>query len=583
MAAAAVLFAYQSRFDFAVPRNCASGMWLWMGIMALLRPISLMIFTGYRIVWRFLRVQDLTILLLASLPASLLLLTLRLSMRQASLFVAVPLGVIAFEFAMFVALATGARGLRRIFYEEIRSIADKRKQAVVLGTEDTLAAALGQIRAFPELEVVGLVTPGKHLRGFEIARVPVIAEPLELGSLLRHGLIDVVLIADASPEWIGDAISTAGTFGTDVRVLPSAANVMRGDVRVAAPVAPERVLGERKMLAPRPEIFHVYQERVVLVTGAGGSIGSEISRQVAELGISRLLVLDNDENSIFELQHEMESNEIEAELVPIVGDIRDERLLERVFARYRPDIVLHSAAYKHVPVMEANASEAVLNNILGTRHVVDAALDFSSERFVMISTDKAVRPASVMGATKRAAEMLVQSRVTSTRKTRLACVRFGNVVGSRGSVVPIFLKQIAEGKPVTITDQRMSRYFMTIKEAVRLVLEASSLDCTGGIYMLEMGAPVAIIALARHLIEMSALRPETDVAIEITGIRPGEKLHEALCCDESRVFPTDFPRVFSVGAEDLPDDFEISLAELEQAALERRDAEVIEKLRKLAS
>lgn len=583
MAAAAVLFAYQSRFDFAVPRNCASGMWLWMGIMAILRPISLMIFTGYRTVWRFLRVQDLTILLLASLPASLLLLTLRLSMRQASLFVAVPLGVIALEFAMFVALATGARGLRRIFYEEIRSIADKRKQAVVLGTEDTLAAALAQIRAFPELEVVGLVTPGKHLRGFEIARVPVIVEPLELGSLLRHGLIDVVLIADASPEWIGDAISTAGKFGTDVRVLPSAANVMRGDVRVAAPVAPERVLGERKMLAPPPEIFDVYQERAVLVTGAGGSIGSEISRQVAELGISRLLVLDNDENSIFELQHEMESNEIEAELVPIVGDIRDERLLERVFARYRPDIVLHSAAYKHVPVMEANASEAVLNNILGTRHVVDAALDFSSERFVMISTDKAVRPASVMGATKRAAEMLVQSRVTSTRKTRLACVRFGNVVGSRGSVVPIFLKQIAEGKPVTITDQRMSRYFMTIKEAVQLVLEASSLDCTGGIYMLEMGAPVAITALARQLIEMSALRPEKDVAIEITGIRPGEKLHETLCCDESRVFPTDFPRVFSVGAEDLPDDFEISLAELEQAALERRDAEVIEKLRKLAS
>lgn len=582
MAVAAVWLAYQLRFDFAVPRKYASGMWFWATVMALSRPFSVKIFTGYRTVWRFLRVQDLTILSLASLPISVLLLILRVSARPLFSFADIPLGVIPLEFSAFVAMATGARGLRRLVYEEIRPISDDRKQALVVGTEETLAAALAQIRAFPELHVVGLVVPGRHLRGVEIARVRVIGEPSELGSLLRPGAVDVVMIADASPEWIPEAISTAGEFATDVRVLPSAANVMRGEVRVAAPVIPERVLGERNMSPPPPEIFDVYQERVVLVTGAGGSIGSEISRQVAELGVARLLVLDNDENSIFELQHKMESDEIETEIVPIVGDIRNERLLERVFTRYHPEIVLHSAAYKHVPVMEVNASEAVLNNVLGTRNVVDAALDFSSERFVMISTDKAVRPVSVMGATKRAAEMLVQSRVTSTRKTRLACVRFGNVVGSRGSVVPIFLKQIAEGKPVTITDERMSRYFMTIQEAVQLVIKASSLDCTGGIYMLDMGNPVAITALARKLIEMSGLKPEKDVSIEITGIRPGEKLQEALCCDESQIFPTDFPHVFSVGAEELPDDFEISLAELEQAARERQDTEVIEKLRRLA-
>lgn len=224
----------------------------------------------------------------------------------------------------------------------------------------------------------------------------------------------------------------------------------------------------------------------------------------------------------------------------------------------------------------------VLNNVLGTRNLVDAALDFGSERFLMISSDKAVRPVSVMGKTKRIAEMLVQNRVNSARETRLARVRFGHVVGSRGSVVPIFLKQIAEGKPVTITERRMSRYFLTIKQAVQLVLETSSLDSTGGIYMLEMGNPLAVTTLAPEVIEMSALRPEKDVPIEITGIRPGEKLKRFAAM--SRAFsPQNFRISLSVGTEELPEDFAISVAELEQAALERQDAEVVEKLGKLAS
>ena len=323
-----------------------------------------------------------------------------------------------------------------------------------------------------------------------------------------------------------------------------------------------------------PAVKDAFAGRCVLITGAGGSIGAELSRQVAQLPVSQILLLDQNENSIFEVHHELHSvSGVEA--VPLVADIRDRDRIRSVLAAYRPHIVLHAAAYKHVPMMERNCTEAVLNNVFGTRCLAEAALEFNAERFLMISTDKAVNPTSIMGATKRLAELVVQrlagSQNGAPHRTRCACVRFGNVFGSSGSVVPIFLQQIAKGGPVTLTDAEMTRYFITVSEAVHLVLQATILGREGELYMLEMGDPVKIETLARNLIESSGLRPGIDIEIRITGVRPGEKLHEQLWDDGARVEATEFPRVLAVHLPPGPKDLDSQLRELEAAARARNE------------
>jgi FlaA1/EpsC-like NDP-sugar epimerase len=290
--------------------------------------------------------------------------------------------------------------------------------------------------------------------------------------------------------------------------------------------------------------------------------------------VERVVLLDQDENAMFQVHSELSSN-ARLQLVPIIADIRDRDRMAAVFARHRPDVVLHAAAYKHVPMMEHNCSEAVLNNVLGTRILAETAIDFGSERFLMISTDKAVNPSSIMGATKRMAELTVQHlalrQAEHKKPTRCACVRFGNVMGSNGSVVPIFLRQIAAGGPVTITHEDMTRYFMTIPSAVQLVLQATTLGSNGEIYMLDMGDPVKITTLARRLIEMSGLRPGHDIQIRFVGTRLGEKLHEQLWSDSATVNPTGFPSVLRVEPSPPPIDFEELLGMLEAAALTRND------------
>jgi FlaA1/EpsC-like NDP-sugar epimerase len=344
---------------------------------------------------------------------------------------------------------------------------------------------------------------------------------------------------------------------------------------------------------PDGEVIPAFRDRTVLITGAAGSIGSELARQVSALPVARLILLDRDENSMFELTRSLElaARELPSSrplIAPVIGDIRDQELIRHTFTEFQPDIVLHAAAYKHVPMMEANPCEAVLNNVTGTRILIDAAMHFGSERFLLISTDKAVETASVMGATKRLAELLIQQRAKaglkiddSERRTALASVRFVNVIGSRGSVVPIFRQQIEAGGPVTITDPRMTRFFMPVERAACLLLEAATLPDTGYIYSLETGDPVNIAALARHMIEAAGLSPDKDIAIEITGVRPGEKLSERLHGDAESLVSTRFrgiDRVHSIAPPTLDPG---KLEELESAASRRDGKRVLELLQEL--
>jgi FlaA1/EpsC-like NDP-sugar epimerase len=332
-----------------------------------------------------------------------------------------------------------------------------------------------------------------------------------------------------------------------------------------------------------PSVVECLTGKTVLVTGAGGSIGSELVRQVAGAPLRKLILLDQDENAIFELLGELGSR---SQFQPVIADIRDRAALHALFARERPEIVLHAAAYKHVPMMEVNPCEAVLNNVMGTRILAEAALAFGVERLVMISSDKAVRPSSVMGATKRTAEVVIQqiarqAELTGSGNTQFACVRFGNVLGSRGSVLPIFMKQIEQGGPVTVTHEEMTRYFMTIPQAVHLVLQAATLASRGHVYMLDMGDPVRIINFAREVIRLAGLTPDKDIEIRIVGTRPGEKLHEQLWREDADVAPTGFDQIYRVRAEEPPPSFQELLVILERAAQEHRSDDIRELLRQM--
>jgi FlaA1/EpsC-like NDP-sugar epimerase len=574
LSSVALWLAFQLRFDFDVPLRHQQVMWLWALVLPILRPLCLWAFGIYARIWRYFDLGDALMFSFAALPPTGVLFVVRATAAPTHWSARIPFSAILAEYCVFVLLALTARGARRMLHEASRGNG-KRTRTLVVGTEEGLASALRQVSLFPDIAVIGLLTSDTSLHGSQIAGFTVIDAPLALPERLASGSVDLILIADADVDCIGKTVATAMDFGVEVRLLPSAANIVRGDVRVSTAPKPELALN--LTLLPQaqahPDVVESFRGRTVLITGAGGSIGSELSRQVSRLPVAKILLLDHDENSIFEIHGELTATG-KTNLVPLVADIRDRERIWSIFAKYHPQIVLHAAAYKHVPVMEHNCAEAVLNNVVGTRTLAKAAISFGAERFLMISSDKAVNPSSMMGATKRMAELLVQHLARQNgngKPTRCACVRFGNVMGSRGSVIPMFLRQIANGGPLTITDAEMTRYFMTIPEAVQLVLQAATLGSTGEIYMLDMGDPVKITTLARRLIEMSGMRPEEDIEIRFVGARPGEKLHEQLWTDSANVTATLFPRVMRIQPPPPSEQFDSHLTALETAAMTRND------------
>ena len=572
-----VWLAYQLRFDFVVPSGHREILWLGALSFAVLQPLCLTLVGAYRGIWRHFNLDDAVVFALGILPPTALAFLVRIiwptPIRKSGL----PLSVIVANYGVFLLLGLGTRGLRRFLYEASLK-GGRRKRTLLVGSEEGLASALRQAPLNPDIFIVGLLTADEELHGSRIGGFEVMGDLASLPRRLVSGEIDLVLISDADPEVIGGVVETAMHFAVEVRLLPSAAKIISGDIRVSAQPKPELAVAQSVTLTEQthPLVVEAYSGKSVLITGAGGSIGSELARQVSRLPVSRLVLLDQDENAMFRIHGELCGKTLGL-LVAVVGDIRDGDLIKSTFRAHQPQIVLHAAAYKHVPVMEGNCAEAVLNNVLGTRTLAEAARASGAERFLMVSTDKAVNPSSMMGATKRMAELLVEHLArgqNNGKGTRYACVRFGNVLGSAGSVVPIFLQQIASGGPVTITDAEMTRYFMTIPEAVHLILQASTIGSNGDVYMLDMGDPVKITSLARRLIEMSGLRPDHDIEIKFVGTRPGEKLHEQLWTDSACVSPTSFSRVLNIQPSAPPDDFHYHL-ELLEAAASTRDDELV--------
>jgi len=391
---------------------------------------------------------------------------------------------------------------------------------------------------------------------------------LKLGTDARVNELVIAMTAPP-PKLVKAVVELGRKIGATTQIVPSLTQLASGQVKVdrSRPVAIEDLLGRDPVDLNSAGIEQLLYDHVVLVTGAGGSIGSELCRQILAHEPRQLIMVDQTEFVLFEIEQELIGTERGTRILPLIADVGDEQAIRAVFANHRPEIVFHAAAHKHVPLMERQPAEALKNNTLATANLTRLASEFGVDRFVFISTDKAVNPTSVMGCSKRLAEKALQAQQhASNNNTTFMAVRFGNVLGSSGSVIPTFRRQIAQGGPVTVTHAEMTRYFMTIPEAVGLVLQTATLGQGGEIFILDMSQPVKIIDLARQMIELSGYKPDIDIEIKITGLRPGEKLYEELRHTEEAHAPTGHPRIFKLRNESVPEDVSSWLKELRTVA-----------------
>ncbi|MFB3880276.1 MAG: polysaccharide biosynthesis protein [Armatimonadota bacterium] len=439
-----------------------------------------------------------------------------------------PYLLLATEPALYLTLLSAARIGARTVSSTLR--AGRGNRTLVVGTGDAARSLVWQIQeSVTDYNVVGFVDDDPARLGMRVLGIPVLGNTEVLPKLVANMGIKQIVIAipSLSSHRLREIALICEQTGVPVRILPPLRELMSNGVGVGAlrEVRMEDLLPRSEVKLDRSAIARLLNGRTVLVTGGGGSIGRELCRQILGIGAARLLVLGRGENSVYEAAQELNELRSECEVVPVICDVQDRSGLRNVFARYCPEVVFHAAAHKHVPLMEQYPAEAVRNNIVGTLNVVRLAVEFGVDRFVLVSTDKAVDPSSVMGSSKRVAEMIVKGYAVS-RNANMVSVRFGNVLGSRGSVIPLMKRQIRNGQPVTVTDTEMVRYFMTIPEAAQLILQAGATGGRGEVFVLDMGYPVKIIDLARDLIRLSGLVPSQDVPIRVTGRRPGEKLRE---------------------------------------------------------
>jgi len=465
------------------------------------------------------------------------------------------LRALALTWMLHILMLGGSRLSWRLFRDTINYREDKEaKRTMIVGAGQAGSMIVRQVlqNAASGMKPVLFVDDDRAKQGLEIFDLKVVGGTQKIPDFVKDNDIEKIVIAIPSMEkqQMADLMKLCIETGVQTQTIPRIEDLMTGKVSVndMRDVKIEDLLGRDEVQLDLKAIADKLTDKTILVTGAGGSIGSEICRQVSEFRPSRLILVGHGESSIYNIDMELRQKvSTDIEIIPIIADVQDRMRIFDIVSEYKPDVMYHAAAHKHVPLMEANPMEAVKNNIFGTKNVAEAADTFGVPYFVMVSTDKAVNPPNIMGATKRFAEMIVQN-LAKDSETKFAAVRFGNVLGSRGSVVPLFKQQIAKGGPVTITDPEMTRYFMTIPEASRLVIQAGTLAAGGEVFVLDMGEPVKIVDLAKNLIKLSGYSEE-EIGIEYSGIRPGEKLFEELLNENERQSEYVFPKIFVGKAE----------------------------------
>jgi FlaA1/EpsC-like NDP-sugar epimerase len=559
-----ILASYMIRLELVgmFPTYTISMLWM-MGIAFILKPLIYFFFGIYRRIWRYASIRELVLIISAVTTASLVVSGIMLGMFYARVFTAFPRSVLIIDWLLSIIFAGGFRFFFRFLAESSSTAASgapahsrRKKWVLVIGAGDAGAMVVRELLKNPQLNLrpMGFLDDDPAKQGSKIHGIPVLAALDKLNHIINTHNVDEVIIAipSASGEVLRKVTEMCRQSNVPFRTMPGLYELLGGTLSVSRlrEVDITDLLRREQVKMDTEPLGKVLEDRVVMVTGAGGSIGRELCRQIAQLAPRKLLMLGHGENSIFSAITDLKENFPSLEFIPLIGDVRDPARLAVLFERHQPEVIFHTAAHKHVPLMETNIEEAITNNVLGTQNLVQTAIKYNVQRFVLISTDKAIRPVSVMGATKRLAEMLVLD-AGRHHQHAFSVVRFGNVLGSRGSVVPRFRRQIASGGPVTVTHPEMKRYFMTIPEAVHLVLQASAMSQGGENYILDMGQPVKILDLAEDLIRLSGLEPGKDIQIVFSGIRPGEKLSEDLWDQGFAYSPTSHPDINQVDSEEV--------------------------------
>ncbi len=560
----AVLGSYVIRLELIdmFPTYIASALWM-LGISILIKPLIYYFFGIYRRVWQYASIRELVLILAAVTTASLIVSGTMLGLFYGKVITAFPRSVLIIDWLLSMVFAGGSRFIFRVAAESSSTAASaassgskRKKRVLVIGAGDAGAMIVRELNRNPQLNMspIGYLDDDPQKQNSVIHGVPVLAPIDDIERVLNTHHVDEALIAipSASGDVLRKITRNCRQNNIHFRTMPGLYELIDGAVSVSRlrQVDISDLLRREPVRMDTEALGEVIEGRVVMVTGGGGSIGRELCRQIAQLNPKRLLMLGHGENSIHSALMDFKESFPSLEIQPLIADVRDLPRLSVLFERWQPEVIYHTAAHKHVPLMESNIEEAVTNNILGTKNIVEAALKYQVKQLVMISTDKAIRPISVMGATKRIAEMIVLDAAHQHQRA-FSVVRFGNVLGSRGSVVPRFKRQIANGGPVTVTHPEMKRYFMTIPEAVHLVLQASTLSKGGENFILDMGQPVRIVDLAEDLIRLSGLEPGKDIQIVFTGIRPGEKLSEDLWETGFAYSSTAHPDIHHIDSEDV--------------------------------
>lgn len=533
LSAASFWLSYEMRFDFSVPGPWRIQRWLVLPYATFLKVAVFYVLRGHSVSWRYVGIRDIPTLLLHCAICALTFFLMPLFTST----VVVPRGVILIDFLMSVFLIGGMRGGLRYIREKIMVFLLEgqhitERPALVIGAGDAGEMIIREIGRNPRsgFRVRAIFDDDKSKQGLHIHGVRVLGgiEQIPIYVEEQPTALAIVAVPSADSSQINRIYKILKSVDLPVKILPPLDEILEGLPKLTQlrEISIADLLGRAEVNIDSEQVQRLIDGRIVLITGAGGSIGSELCRQIFKRNPSLMILMDRAENSLFHIHRQLELRGGRGRVVPLLCDITDQARVDYEFSRFKPELVFHAAAYKHVPMQEFNPVECFKNNIGGTRTMVVASDKFGVSRFLMISTDKAVRPAGVMGATKRACEIYCQA-FASISQTKFLSVRFGNVLGSEGSVVPIFLEQIARGGPITITHPDMQRYFMTIPEAVTLVLQATALGESGQIMVLEMGDPIKIVDLARQLIMLSA-NDENEIPIEFVGLRPGEKLMEEL-------------------------------------------------------
>ena len=575
LVALAWYLAFQVRFDQGVPPRYDE--FLGWNVFLVVVGVQLLTFVAFGLYehwWRYVSIRDIWRAILAVTIASVAVVVVLYLWRPVDGWRA-PRGVVAIDWLLVLAFVTGARLAARTLIERPgrgRFVA-RGREALIVGAGDAGQLVIREMLKTPRLGYtpIGLVDDDPRKKNMRLHGVRVVGTTDQLPRLLADNRPDEVIIA--IPSGAGEVrqrvVNACRDAGIPVKTLPGVHELITGDLNLSRQlreVQVEDVLGREAVELDIPSIASYITGSTVLVTGAGGSIGSELCRQVSALGAEQIVLVDHSENALVQIEHELQHERRYVSIVPALADVKDPVKIRRLFERHNPTVVFHAAAYKHVPLMEANPLESVRNNVLGTKVLAELAAEHGVEQFVLVSTDKAVRPKNVLGQTKAICEWVVEAAAAREGNgTSFISVRFGNVLGSSGSVIPLFRRQIARGGPVTVTHPDMERYFMTIPEAVQLIVQAGALGRSGDVFVLDMGEPVRIVDLAHNMIRLSGKEPERDVAIEFIGVRPGEKLQEDLWGDGESSTTTSHPKILRVASAPIdPAWLDDELSELER-------------------